>query len=246
MAFEIIPAIDLMDGGCVRLQQGDATRKTKYDVAPAEVARGYEADGARRIHVVDLDGAFSGKARNMEAIKAIRAATGAKIEVGGGVRDLGAVEDLLTAGVNYVVIGTQALEDTKFLSQMMRDFGPQIIVGADARNGFLSTRGWTEDSQIAAVPYLRRLHEELGVHTVIFTDIARDGMFNAPNVPALEEMLGISPRLNVIASGGVGELQHVLDLQRLNRPNLPGVIVGKAIYDGRLALREAVLALGSN
>jgi phosphoribosylformimino-5-aminoimidazole carboxamide ribotide isomerase len=245
MSFQIIPAIDLMDGGCVRLQQGDANRKTKYDVAPADVARGYEADGAKRIHVVDLDGAFGGKPKNLEVIREIRSATNAEIEVGGGVRELEAVENLLTAGVNYVVIGTKALEDLKFLSTMMREFGPQIIVGADAREGYLSTRGWTEDTQIEAVAYLTQLHNDLGVHTVIFTDIARDGMFNAPNIEALEQIVNISPKLNVIASGGVGTIGHVVQLKALNRRNLLGVIVGKALYDGRVSLRETVEALQS-
>jgi phosphoribosylformimino-5-aminoimidazole carboxamide ribotide isomerase len=246
MKFQIIPAIDLMDGACVRLQQGDAARKTKYPAPPAEVARGYEKDGAKRIHVVDLDGAFSGKLTNLDAIRAIRAATDAEIEFGGGVRDLEAVETLLTAGINYVVIGTQALEDLAFLRSMIRDFGDSIIVGADARDGFLSTRGWTTDTQNEAVPYLRRLYEELGLGTIIFTDIARDGMFTAPNMNALEKVLSISPHLNVIASGGVGSIDHILALKRLNRPNLRGVIVGKAIYDGRVSLREAIEALQSS
>src|SRR4051812_32106952 len=122
MPFEIIPAIDLMDGACVRLQQGDAKRKTKYDVAPAEVARGYEKDGATRIHVVDLDGAFTGKPKNLDVIRDIRIATNAKVEVGGGVRDRGVVETLLTTGIDGIVIGTQALEDLDFLRSMMRSF----------------------------------------------------------------------------------------------------------------------------
>ncbi|MGI8908065.1 MAG: 1-(5-phosphoribosyl)-5-[(5-phosphoribosylamino)methylideneamino]imidazole-4-carboxamide isomerase [Candidatus Sumerlaeaceae bacterium] len=245
MSFQIIPAIDLMDGGCVRLQQGDANRKTKYDIAPADVARSYEKDGARRIHVVDLDGAFSGTPKNIDAIRAIRTAVESEIEVGGGVRDLEAIETLLTSGVNFVVIGTKALEDLEFLSRMVRNFTAQIIVGADARDGFLSTRGWTKDTQIEAVPYLRKLHEEIGLNTVIFTDIARDGMFNAPNIEALEDVLSISSDLKVIASGGVGTIDHILALQRLNRPNLLGVIVGKALYDGRVSLRDANAALQS-
>lgn len=239
MKFQILPAIDLMDGGCVRLQQGDASRKTRYETAPADVARAYEQDGARRIHVVDLDGAFSGKPANLQAIARIRAATTAEIEVGGGIRDRATILALLDAGVNYAVIGTKALEDVEFLRESVKEFGERIIVGADARNGFLSTRGWTADTQVEAVPYLKQLFEDVGVRTVIFTDIARDGMFTAPNMAALEEVLNISPDLRVIASGGVGTVEHIEELAQLDRPNLLGVIVGKAIYDGRVSLREA-------
>jgi phosphoribosylformimino-5-aminoimidazole carboxamide ribotide isomerase len=228
-----------MNGSCVRLQQGDASRKTEYNVPPEMVAHGYQVNGARRIHVVDLDGAFEGTPRNLEAIKKIRDATRAEIEVGGGIRDRTTIETLLESGVNYVVIGTKALEDSQFLADSMRDFGPHVILGADARNGFLSTRGWTHDTQIEAVPHIRKLSEEFGVHTVIFTDIARDGMFTSPNFAALSEVCSISG-IQVIASGGVGTVEDIRALLALNKPNLTGVIVGKALYDGRVSLREAV------
>jgi phosphoribosylformimino-5-aminoimidazole carboxamide ribotide isomerase len=243
MSFQILPAIDLMDGGCVRLQQGDASRKTKYPTPPADVAKSYEEAGAQRIHVVDLDGAFTGKPANLEAIKAIRAATKVTIEVGGGVRDRATIATLLETGIDHVVIGTKALEDLVFLGEMVTEFGDRIIVGADARDGLLATRGWVNTTDVEAVPYLRRLHEEYGVATVIFTDIARDGMFTSPDTETLKQLLDISPTLQVIASGGVGTLEHVVALKNLNRPNLLGVIVGKALYDGRLNLWQAVEAL---
>lgn len=239
MPFQIIPAIDLMSGSCVRLQQGDAARKTEYGVPPSMVAHGYEVNGAKRIHVVDLDGAFEGTPRNLDAIRAIRASAKCEIEVGGGIRDRSAVETLVNAGIDYVVIGTKALEDPEFLEETVRKFGSRIIVGADARNGFLSTRGWTRDTEIEAVPYLRKLREEVGVETVIFTDIARDGMFTSPNYEALAEVCAIEG-LQVIASGGVGTIGDVKELLALNKPNLAGVIIGKALYDGRVSLREAV------
>lgn len=245
MHFEILPAIDLMDGACVRLQQGDANRKTRYSKSPEEVAREYELAGARRIHVVDLDGAFSGVSRNLETIKGIRKATSCKIEVGGGIRDNSALEALFEAGVDYVIIGTKALEDPVFLAEAIRKHGSRIIVGADARNGLLSTRGWTSDSNIPVVPYLRKIREEMGLDTVIFTDIARDGMFTSPNYDALEQVLDIDG-LNIIASGGVGSLDDVKALRDMKRPNLTGVIVGKAIYDGRLDLQVAVAALSEH
>jgi len=243
MSFQIIPAIDLMDGACVRLQQGDANRKTRYPLPPEQVAADYAAAGVRRIHVVDLDGAFGGEPRNMDAIKRIRAAApDAEVEVGGGIRTAETVQALLDAGINYAVIGTKALEDLEFLRRMIDKHGSRIIVGADAREGRLATRGWTVDSDIEAVPYLERLRSELGLETVIFTDIARDGMFTAPNKEAYLQLLEI-PGLKVIASGGVGTLEHVTDLAALNKPNLLGVIVGKALYDGRLSLAQAVEAL---
>lgn len=243
MTFQILPAIDLMDGACVRLQQGDANRKTRYEIPPAQVAADYQLNGAQRIHVVDLDGAFSGTPANLEAIKAIRAAApDVLIEVGGGVRDEKTVNTLLEAGINFVVIGTKALEDLTFLKAAVDAHGDKIIVGADARNGFLSAKGWTQDTNLQAVPYIKKLREEIGISTVIYTDIARDGMFTSPNIEDYKALLEIDG-LNVIASGGVGEIDHLLTLKALGNPRLLGVIVGKAIYDGRITLKEAVAAL---
>lgn len=244
MSFQIIPAIDLMDGACVRLQQGDANRKTRYPLPPAQVAADYAAAGVKRIHVVDLDGAFGGDPKNLQAIRDIRGAapSDVEIEVGGGIREAETVEALFDAGINYAVIGTKALEDLDFLKGMIDEYGSRIIVGADARDGMLSTRGWTVDSDVEAVPYLQKLRRELGLATVIFTDIARDGMFTAPNTEAYLELLKIDG-LKVIASGGVGTLEHITDLAKLNNPNLLGVIVGKALYDGRLSLSDAVAVL---
>jgi phosphoribosylformimino-5-aminoimidazole carboxamide ribotide isomerase len=239
--FQFIPAIDLMDGAVVRLQQGDATRKTVYPVAPANIARQYEEAGAQRIHVVDLDGAFGGSPRNLDAIRAIRAAVSCEIEVGGGIRSAETVATLLDAGINYAVIGTRALEDPAFLATMTAAHSGAIIVGADARDGFLSTRGWTTATELETVPFLTRLRDETGVQTVIFTDIARDGMFTSPNHTALCEVLDIKG-LNVIASGGVGTAGDVAALRDLNRSNLVGVIVGKALYDGRVELQDALRA----
>lgn len=239
--FQIIPAIDLMEGAVVRLEQGDAKRRTRYDVTPGEVAASYKRDGARRIHVVDLDGAFSGTPANLDAIREIITAVGTdvEVEVGGGVRNAAAVNALLEAGASYVVIGTKALEDQDFLGEMVQLHGEKVIVGADAREGLLSTRGWTMDTQVFAAPFLRRLRREIGISSVIFTDIARDGMFTSPNLEALGEVLSIQG-LQVIASGGVGSLDDIRALRALNSPDLTGVIVGKALYDGRITLADAM------
>lgn len=239
--FEVIPAIDLMGGICVRLQQGDASRKTEYSTSPADVAAGYGAAGAKRIHVVDLDGAFEGSPRNLDSVRAIRAATSARVEVGGGIRDERTLEVLFDAGVDFAVIGTKALEDPAFLAGAVRRFGERIIVGADARNGYLSTRGWTTTTEVCAIPFLRNLRETTGIRTVIYTDIARDGMFSSPNFEALDEVLAI-PGIEVIASGGVGSVSDIRSLRALNKQNLTGVIVGKALYDGRVSLSEAIAA----
>jgi phosphoribosylformimino-5-aminoimidazole carboxamide ribotide isomerase len=243
--FLVIPAIDLMEGACVRLEQGDSTRRTRYAVDAADVARQYENQGARRIHVVDLDGAFGGAPRNLEAIQRIRAATSVEIEVGGGIRDEATVNRLLGLGIDYVILGTKALEDPAFLRDMKRQHGRRIILGADARDGLLSTRGWTHTLAVRATDYLRELARELPALTVIYTDIARDGMFTSPNLDALLEILAIE-NVEVIASGGVGELDDIARLLALNKANLRGVIVGKALYDGRLSLSEAVALVQSS
>jgi phosphoribosylformimino-5-aminoimidazole carboxamide ribotide isomerase len=228
-----------MNGACVRLQQGLRSRQTRYVVDAAEVARTYETQGARRIHIVDLDGAFEGCPKNLDTIQRIRQATTVELEVGGGIRDARTVQTLLDLGINYVILGTKALEDPAFLRQMIAEHGHKIILGADARDGFLSTRGWTHILHIRAVDFLRELVSEIAHLTVIYTDIARDGMFTSPNFDALQEILALDS-LEVIASGGVGALEDIARLRALNKPNLRGVIVGKALYDGRISLADAV------
>ena len=241
-SFTLIPAIDIMDGQCVRLQQGDAQRLTNYPDAPAVVAEAFQKEGASRLHIVDLDGAFAGKPANLATIKSIRDAVTITVEVGGGIRTEEDIKNYLDIGVDHVIIGTRALEDKRFLGEMVRKFGAsKIIIGADARNGYLSTRGWTSDSKILAIPFLQEVVAQTGVGTVIFTDIARDGMFNSPNFDALEKVCGIG-NLQVIASGGVGSDKDIRSLIQLKQPNLIGAIVGKAIHDGRLSLHDALKA----
>lgn len=242
---EIIPAIDLMDGQVVRLEQGDAKRRIQYQMAPADAARAYEDVGATRIHVVDLDGAFGGRPKNLEALRAIRAAVCTEIETGGGVRDEATVTALLESGADYIVVGTRALEDPDFLRRMLQLHGPRVIFGADARDGRLAARGWTADTGLELIATLERLTVEAGLRTAIVTDIARDGMFTSPNTAQLSAVLEV-PGLEVIASGGVGCLADVAALLELNKPNLRGVIVGRALYDGRLSLKEAIRLAAGN
>lgn len=241
--FTMIPAIDLMDGMCVRLQQGDAKRRTDYPEPPEVVARRFQDAGATRLHVVDLDGAFKGTPTNLETIRNIRGSVSMTLEMGGGIRTEEDIRKCLDCGVDHVILGTRAMEDLTFLGKMISQFGAdKIIVGADARNGFLSTRGWTADSRIEAIPYLREVVANQGVRTVIFTDIARDGMFNSPNFQALEDVCKIE-NLQVIASGGVGCARDISALCALKCDNLIGVIVGKAIHDGRLTIEDALRAV---
>ncbi len=238
--FLVIPAIDLMEGACVRLQQGDSSRKTRYPVDAALVAQNFEQQGAQRIHVIDLDGAFEGLPKNIDTIKRIRSATNVEIEVGGGIREEDTIHQLLDLGINYVILGTRALEDTRFLVEMVKRFGEHVILGADARDGLLSTRGWTQMLQIKARDYLEQVARQLPKLKVIYTDIARDGMFTSPNFEALADLLTID-NIEVIASGGVGSLEDIQKLAALNNARLRGVIVGKAIYDGRVDLAQAIL-----
>jgi phosphoribosylformimino-5-aminoimidazole carboxamide ribotide isomerase len=179
-------------------------------------------------------------------IRAIRkAAPNLVLEVGGGLRDQATVETLLDSGVDHAVLGTKALEDEGFLRELLRNFGRKIIVGADTREGRIATRGWTSQTEVVAIPFLKRLHDEAGLSTVIFTDIARDGMLSGPNLPALVELADAIPGLGVIASGGVGTAEHLRDLAKLRKANIVGVIVGKALYDGRVTIQDGLEALGN-
>lgn len=232
----IIPAIDLKDGVCVRLQQGRKEAVTVYSRDPAATARKFEADGAKVLHVVDLDGAFSGSQKNFDRILAIRKAVKMQIEVGGGIRDIPAIEKLVTAGVNRVIIGTSAIEDPAFVVEACEKFPGKIFIGIDARDGMVATRGWEETSEISAKDLAKRV-QTVGVAGIIYTDIARDGMLTGPNITALREMVG-TVSIPVIASGGISKIDDIRHL--LEIPGLWGAITGKAIYEKTLDLKEAI------
>ena len=226
----LFPAIDLKDGQCVRLVQGDMTRATMFNADPADQARAFVAQGFDYLHVVDLDGAFAGKPMNADAVRGILAGLTVKLQLGGGIRDMKTVRGWLESGVTRVIIGTAAVRDPDFVREAARLYPGRIAVGVDAREGIVAIEGWAKTSDISALDLARRF-QDAGVAAIIYTDIARDG--------ALADRLEIP----VIASGGLASIE---DIRRLTEPDcarLAGAIVGRALYDGRLDPRAALTLL---
>ena len=233
----LYPAIDLMNGEVVRLRQGKADQKTVYSNDPAAFAKRWETEGGDWLHIVDLDAAFTGEQKNLEAVRAITQSVSIPCEMGGGMRSLSAIERALSAGVSRVVIGTKACESPEFVAELIAIFtAEKIAIGIDAKDGEVSLRGWTAGSGIKATELARQM-VDLGVKTIIYTDIATDGMVTGPNFPALREMLVAAP-CDLIASGGVGSAEDVHRLREI--PGIHGAIIGKAIYDGAFTLRDVV------
>jgi phosphoribosylformimino-5-aminoimidazole carboxamide ribotide isomerase len=233
----IYPAIDIKGGRCVRLVQGRADAETVYSDDPAAIAAGFKAAGAQWVHVVDLDGAFTGEPRNLDVVARI-VALGLKVQLGGGLRTRASVEQALSIGASRVVVGTRAAESDSFIAELVAAFGTRIAVGIDARDGRVAVKGWVDTTGTSALALARRM-DGLGVATLIHTDVGTDGMLAGPNFAAQESMLD-TVGARVIASGGVS---RTLDVARfleaaVNHPNLDGVIVGKAIYEGRVDLKE--------
>ena len=227
----------------MRLEQGRAEAQTVYGDDPVKVAKGFEQAGAKYIHMVDLDGAFTGELANLHLVAAVAKASPLFIELGGGMRNEAAIEKALAVGVGRVVIGTRACESLEFLKTVVEKFGAEkIAVGIDAKDGIVSTKGWTAPSKWTA-PDLGRAVQDQGVRTIIYTDIATDGMFTGPNLAALGELMATVPQAKIIASGGVATLEHVQALRALGG-QISGVIIGKALYDGKLELADALRASG--
>lgn len=224
-----------MSGEVVRLRQGRADQKTVYSSDPVAFARRWEAEGGDYLHIVDLDAAFTGEQRNLETVRAICAAISIPCELGGGIRDEAAIRRALAAGVARVIIGTRAAESLEFVAEMVRAFGSErIAVGIDAKNGRVSVKGWTEEHAMTAHELARRA-QEAGAGTIIYTDIATDGMLTGPNYAETQTMLEMLD-CQLVASGGVGSAE---DVQRLAQmPGLYGCIIGKALYDGKVSLPE--------
>ncbi len=237
----LYPAIDIRDGHAVRLLQGDYERETVYDADPVDAARRWADEGAEFLHVVDLDGAKAGEPRNLEAVRRIAAAVECPIQVGGGLRDAAAVEAVLDAGAERVVIGTAALRDPEFLAEALEQHGERVVVSVDAKEGRVALQGWTEAGEETVVEAVAELSSR-GVSRFLCTAIEVDGTMEGP---ALDELSRIAAATTsqVIASGGVGNLAHLGALAQLNAPNLEGAIVGRALYEQRFTVPEATAAL---
>lgn len=234
---KIIPAIDLKGGKVVRLAQGMIDRETVYSDSPVEVARKWASFGIEMIHVVDLDGAFDGELKNLGIVSQIARAVKPKIELGGGIRDEAAIKASLDAGASRVVIGTRALEE-RFLEKVVNLYGKNIVVGIDACSGMVWTKGWTTETDVKAVDLARKI-EAAGVRTINYTDISRDGMLEGPNLEGLRELLR-AVDIDVIAAGGISNIEDVRNLKKLESEGLSGIIIGKALYENKIDLKEAI------
>ncbi|WP_454884545.1 1-(5-phosphoribosyl)-5-[(5-phosphoribosylamino)methylideneamino]imidazole-4-carboxamide isomerase [Sphingomonas oryzagri] len=238
----VFPAIDLKGGQVVRLAEGDMNRATVYGDDPAEQARLFSEAGATHLHVVDLDGAFAGKAVNAAAVESIVAAFPGKVQLGGGIRDRAAVDRWLDLGVARVVIGTAALDHPDFVTQAARDLPGRIVVAVDARDGFVATKGWADVSEVRVVDLAARF-ADVGVAALLFTDVGRDGLLKGCNVEATQALAHASS-IPVIASGGVAGIEDIEALMiarsGIVEGGIEGVITGRALYDGRLDLAEAL------
>ena len=240
---EVIPAIDLLDGKCVRLYQGDYSQSQVFDEDPVAVAKQWVEQGATRLHLVDLDGAKTGESVNLKSIAAIVQAVSIDVEVGGGLRDRTSVATLLNMGVRWAILGTVAVEKPELVAELCQEFPSKIIVGIDARNGKVATRGWLETSEVTAQDLAQQMAQK-GVAEIIYTDIHRDGTLQGPNLEALRE-LASNLSIPVIASGGVSSLTDLLSLLALEPLGVRGAIVGRALYTGDVSLQEAIKAVGS-
>jgi len=233
----ILPAIDIKDGKCVRLMQGDYNTAHKVAESAVETAKGFENAGARWMHMVDLDGAKAKKPVNTDTVFSVRGNTNINIEVGGGIRDMATVDMYISGGVNRVILGSAALHDPDFVREAVKTYGRRIAVGIDALNGKVAAEGWTEQSEIDYLEMAKRM-EDIGVRYLIFTDISKDGMLSGPNLQMLDR-INRAVSCSVIASGGVSNLKDIIDLHALG---LYGAIAGKSLYTGALDLSQAVRA----
>jgi phosphoribosylformimino-5-aminoimidazole carboxamide ribotide isomerase len=234
----LFPAIDLKEGLAVRLEQGNMARATVFHRDPAAQARAFEQEGFEYLHVVDLDGAFAGKPMNGAAVDRILEMVSIPVQLGGGIRDTATVEAWLEKGVTRVIIGTAAVRDPPFVKQAARDYPRQIAVGLDARDGKVAVEGWAETSELSVLDIARRF-EDAGVSAIVYTDIARDGMLRGLNLDATIE-LAHAISIPVIASGGLASIDDVRSLLAPRAKKLAGVIIGRALYDGRLDAAEAL------
>jgi phosphoribosylformimino-5-aminoimidazole carboxamide ribotide isomerase len=237
---EIIPAVDIRGGRCVRLYQGDYSQETVFDEDPVTAALTWYSQGARWLHIVDLDGAIAGEPQNMEVVGAIIKETGVLIELGGGIRREDVAEKLLRQGVGRIVLGTAAIEDRELVKKLCRKFGEAIAVSLDARDGKIAIHGWRKDT-VVDVLQLSRDMIDAGVSRLIYTDIKRDGTLTEPNFDMIKRLTA-ETNVPVIVAGGISKLEH---LRRLKKLGAEGVIIGKALYTGDINLGEAIISFGT-
>lgn len=235
----IIPAIDLLEGCVVRLLRGDYNNKILYSKDPVDIAKKWYQEGATRIHIVDLDGAKSGVSENLNFVKDIISNVPVDVEFGGGVRSEKNIEQLLRIGVEKIILGTKASTDKVFLKNIIDKYKANIIIGVDAKDGYVAIDGWTKSTNIKADDFIEEL-VAIGVQTIIYTDIATDGALKGHSIQQTRNILIKNPDLKLIASGGVSSLEDIRQLKALDIENLEGVIVGKALYERRFNLREAI------
>jgi phosphoribosylformimino-5-aminoimidazole carboxamide ribotide isomerase len=234
----VIPAIDIRDGCCVRLVQGYLRDMTVYSKEPVSVAKLWKLKGAKRLHVIDLDGAFSGKLASLDYVKDIIKATDLKVQLGGGIRDLKTIERVLSVGVNWVILGTTVVQDKDFVKAAVKEYGKSIIAGIDAKKGMVAIKGWKQVTKVNAVDLAREM-VDLGVESIIFTDIARDGMLEGPNFKSTKE-LAMAVKVPVIISGGVSSYRDIENAKRLEKYGITSLIIGKALYAGNIDLKDAI------
>lgn len=229
----IYPAIDIKDGKCVRLTQGKFDKEKVYFESPPEVAKLWQEKGSKVLHIVDLDGALEGESKNLSVIKKIVEAVDIPIQLGGGIRSLETIKALIDIGISRVILGTKAIEDREMLRKAVKMYGNRIVVSIDAKDGYVALNGWTKTSEVIALDFAKEL-ETLGVKTIVYTDIARDGMMKGPNFEAIKKMKE-HVEIDVIASGGVTSLDDIIELSKIG---VAGAIVGKALYEGKINLAD--------
>ena len=239
---ELLPAIDIRGGRCVRLLKGDFDQETRYAVDPLELAQLYADLGARWLHVVDLDGAKSGNLDNIQTVKEILIETNVSIQFGGGVRDINSAQKIVNSGVSRIILGTAAVEDHYFVEEACHRFGPDaVVVSLDAKNGVIAKNGWTQESSISAIDLATKLIR-LGVKRFMYTDIERDGTLTSPNYSEIEKIVDFT-QLPILAAGGVSKLEHLEELETIGAES---VIIGTAIYEGKIDLKEAICRFEKN